>query len=742
MKQHELLKSAAKTYTKLPPEFKIPYALYLYFLLIVFKLRDILALSFTKLGSIQKHSKLTGKKFRRTLKHRLHLRKQKKSQQSKSYFSLPIFLKMKYFFLGSLFSLLFGFLPILTIIFLQDLPHPRELTLRPLPQTTKIYDRNKILLYEIYANQNRTIVPLTDIPRTMRLATLAIEDKNFYSHPGFDITSIIRAFKENVQEGKPLQGGSTLTQQLIKSSLLNSEKKLSRKVKEVVLAFWAERQYTKDQILEMYFNQVPYGGTAWGVEAASEVYFGKHVKNLTLGESAFLAGITQAPSTYSPYAADESLWKRRQKDVLSRMVALNYISQKQADAAAKEKLQFERPEIPLRAPHFVMYIKNLLIRQHGLAAVEKGGLTVITSLDLKKQEMAQKIVADEVAKASFLNLSNGAALITNPKNGDILAMVGSRDFSRSKDGNVNVTTALRQPGSTVKVITYSAALMQGVTAATVLDDTPTTFAGGNGAPSYTPVNYDGRYFGKVSLRFALANSLNVTAVKTLQKVGVSDMVSLARDMGITSWDNPERYGLAVTLGGAEATMLDMATVFGTLSNGGNRVDLNPILSITDYRGNVLEVKKETNKTRVLKEGVAFIITDILSDNRARSAAFGPNSQLVIPGHTVAVKTGTSDNKRDNWAIGYTNDVVVSVWVGNNDNSPMSQRLASGLSGASPIWQRVMINVLSERSTAKRAIPEDITYKPCFGRMEYFIKGTENSLSCGNFLVNPRVYSAN
>jgi penicillin-binding protein 1C len=654
----------------------------------------------------------------------------KKSFHKKPVIFIPVSAKLKYFFIGTLFSSILIFIPLVILIFIQDLPNPHELSLRQLPQTTKIYDRNKVLLYEIYIDENRTLVMLRDIPKTLQQATLAIEDKNFYKHPGFDITSIIRALKENIAEGKPIQGGSTITQQLIKTSFFSNEKKLSRKVKELVLAFWAEHIYSKNKILEMYFNQVPYGGTAWGAEAAAEVYFGKHVKQLSLSESAFLAGLTQAPTMYSPYGHNSKVWKNRQKEVLSRMRAIGYISAKQEKEAVAEKLQFLEPKAPLIAPHFVMYIRDLLINHYGISAVEKGGLNVITSLDLKKQEMVQKIVTDEVNNNAYLNLTNGAALVTDPYSGDILAMVGGKDYIDPNGGNVNLTTALRQPGSTVKVITYSQALLKGLTPATIIDDSLQTFQGGNGAPIYSPVNYDGHYFGKVTLRFALANSLNLAAVKTLQRIGVSQMVKLGQDMGESHWENPEKYGLSVTLGSADSTMLDMATVFGTLKNGGERVDLNPIILVTDSRGTILEQKTDITRTRILPTGVAYIITDIISDNKIRTPVFGSNSPLEIPNHKVAVKTGTSDNKRDNWVIGFSKNYLVAVWVGNNDNSPMSPTLASGITGAAPIWHQVMVNLLEKTPELKVEIPPDVVTKFCQGKMEYFYKGTENSVNCG------------
>lgn len=654
-----------------------------------------------------------------------HPKKRGRPKKITSTFSITS--KLKYFFLGTIFSLIFIFLPLISIIFLQELPDPADLAGRPIAQTTKIYDRNGTLLYEVYASQNRTLVKLKDIPRHLKLATLAIEDKNFYTHPGFDIPSIVRALKDNATGGT-FQGGSTITQQLIKSSMLTPEKSITRKVKEITLAFWAERMYSKEQILEMYFNQIPYGGTSWGVEAASESYFGKPVTQLRLSESAFLAGITAAPTSYSPYGENPTLWKKRQKEVLKRMNELGYITKKEALSAEKEKLNFRKQETPLKAPHFVNYVIDYLAEKYGLATIQRGGLNVVTSLDLKTHNAAQKIVTEEVKNYEYLNLTNGAALITDPKSGDILAMVGSRDFDDPKVGNVNVTTSLRQPGSSIKVVTYAAALLSGLTAATPIDDSPITY-NIPGSEPYSPVNYDGRYYGRVPLRFALANSLNIPAVKTLNQIGIDKMVGLARDMGIKNWNQNRHYGLSTTLGGAEVMMTDMASVFGTLANSGNQVDLNPILKITNSNGSVIEKKENTEGRRVLPSSVAFIISDILADNSARSVAFGSNSPLNIPGHKVSVKTGTTDNKRDNWTVGYTDKYVVTVWVGNNDNTPMSQSLASGITGAAPIWNRIMTQLTHNQPTTTTSIPPDVVQRDCYGRLEYFVSGSENSVNC-------------
>jgi 1A family penicillin-binding protein len=687
---------------------------------------------------ILNHLKIVFSNYLKTVRHNFKtIRRNKKIKEIKI-FPPPIGIKVKYFLIGSLFSFVFIFIPLITLIFLQELPSPKQLSFQQAPLTTKIFDRNGILLYQIYAQQNRTLVPLSSIPKHLQEATIAIEDKNFYKNPGVDIFAIIRAAIADVS-GKPLQGGSTITQQLIKSTLLTPEISIKRKVKEVILAFWANSIFTKDQILEMYFNQIPYGGTAWGIEAASEVYFDTKVSDLSLAQSAFLAGLARAPSSYSPFGESPNLWKKRQKEVLIKMEELKFITAKEKDEALKENLVFSSPQTPIYAPHFVMYIKDLLIKKYGIGMVEKGGLQVTTSLDLKTQNMAQDIVTAKVEENAYLNLTNGASIITNPKNGDILAMVGSKNYLDLGSGNFNVTTALRQPGSSIKVVTYAAALSNGFTTATMLDDSPITYVI-PGSTSYTPVNYDGKFRGRITLRNALANSINITAVKTLSKIGVANMITLAKKMGITTWGDPNNYGLAITLGAADTKMVDMATVYGVLANEGEKVSLNPILKLTDSVGNILEEKKDDviQKTQVINPGVAFIISDVLADNNARAMEFGANSPLYIPNQYVSVKTGTSDNKRDNWTIGYTPNYVVATWVGNNDNSPMSQYLASGITGAAPIWHDIMINLLSNNSSNRITIPSNVIQKDCLGRKEYFIRGTENSIDCKYVPTTPTI----
>lgn len=662
------------------------------------------------------------------LQRKKHKRNTKKKIKKIAY-KPSFFYKFKYLFIGSFLSFLLLFLPGISLIFLSDLPNPNRLSQDFIPKTTKIFDRNNNLLFEIYVNQNRTLVTLDRIPAYLQQATIAIEDKNFYSHPGFDLRGITRALVSNIKK-KELQGGSTITQQLIKSALLTSEPKISRKIKEVVVAFWTERRYSKDKILELYFNYVPYGGTAWGAEAASKVYFGKSVSDLTLGESAYLAGLPRAPSIYSPFGQTPELGKKRQKEVLDAMVRSKFITQNAADEAYREELIFEEPTSPIKAPHFVMYVRDLLINEYGLSEVERGGLQVRTSLDMSLQEYAEDVVATSVDESADLLISNGAALITKPLTGEVLAMVGSRDyFDRDNGGNVNLTTSLRQPGSTIKLITYTDILASGKTEAMMIDDSPLSIRTPSGEV-YSPVNYGGGYHGKVALREAFANSYNIPAVRIAQELGVKNLVNFGRKMGISSWDPDRPYGLSITLGGGETRMTELAVAYGTIANGGRKMELNPILDVEDAYGKKLFHKSPTPEP-VVDERVAFIISDILSDNKARSQAFGPNSPLAIPGSRVSVKTGTTDNKRDNWTVGFTSDFVIATWVGNNDNSPMSQNLVSGITGAAPIWNTLTKRVLEIFPSPDIATPPaGMIKKWCNGRDRYFVVGTENSVQCG------------
>lgn len=613
------------------------------------------------------------------------------------------------------------------IVLAHDLPSPQYIIQNPGPQTTEFYDRNGKLLYRLYEGKNRTAVKLDDLPSYLIQATIAIEDKNFYAHSGVDLYGVARAFLALIQNHQ-IQGGSTLTQQLIKNTLLTPERTFTRKAKEVILAFWAERIFTKNEILQMYFNEVPFGGPAWGIEAAAQTYFGKKPSKLTLAESAYLAGLPVSPTTYSPYGTNPELGKQRQKDVLRRMVEEGFTSQEEADKAYLEELDIKPHLDQIRAPHFVMYVRSVLSEKYGERAVSQGGLKVNTTLDLDLQEMAENVVSEEVAKLGNLNVTNGAAMITDAKTGFVLAMVGSKNYWDSNGGNFNVTTAERQPGSSIKPVTYATAFKLGYSPGTVLLDTPVTFA--NAWERYSPVNYDGRYHGPVSIRTALGSSYNIPAVKMLAVVGVPAMIQTARDLGITTFNDTDRYGLSLTLGAGEVKMVDMMSVYGTFSQMGIRHDSQPVLKVVDPTGLVIEDNSSDPGRRVLSSGAAYMITDILADSKARAPAFGTRSLLEISGHTVAVKTGTTDSKRDNWTFGYTPEYVVGVWVGNNNNAPMNQALASGVTGAAPIWNKIMTNLLKGTPDVAFNKPDDVITGTVDGHKDMVLVGTQQKTLVG------------
>lgn len=635
----------------------------------------------------------------------------------------------------------------------NDLPSPQKLGVYDVPLATKIYDRKGVLLFDIFTDQNRSLVPLSDIPKYVREATISIEDKDFYRHGGVNpIGGILRAVSATVL-GKQLQGGSTITQQLVKSALLTPKRTVTRKIKEILLAYWVEIIYSKDKILEMYLNQVPYGGTAWGISTAAEKYFGKSVKDLTLAEAALLAGLPQAPTLYSPFGNNPELALERQKEVLRRMTEDGYITKEQADNAKNTQLLFTKPT-NIKAPHFVMYVKEQLVNRYGEHAVERGGLKVYTTLDADLQEYAQATVAAEIAKLKTTNVTNGAALITNPATGEILSMVGSVDYFATPSGGFNVTTALRQPGSSIKPINYAIGIDRKlVTPGTMFLDIPTCFGVPN-QPNYCPKNYDFKFHGPVQVRFALGNSYNIPAVKMLAVNTVRDMVASASAFGLDTIQNPDNYGLSLTLGGGEVRMTDMAEAFGIFANGGIRKDLVAIRKVVDRDGKVLDEYIDPNLDkdvpsqlllkgpRVLSPATTFLISHILLDNNARQDAFGPSSSLVIPGRAVSVKTGTTDDLRDNWTIGYTPTVLVATWVGNNDNSAMNRWLVSGVTGAAPIWNILMRKALTGKPDIWPKQPDTVVGaqictvsgllppnpdgpdKGCTTRFEYFIQGTE------------------
>jgi penicillin-binding protein 1C len=639
------------------------------------------------------------------------------------------------------------------------IPFPTKLGSQQVPVSTKLYDRNGALIYEIYADKRSNPIGLENLPDYVWQSTISIEDKDFYRHYGVSFTGVLRALYKTAVERK-LQGGSTLTQQLIKNTLLSPERTIRRKIREFALTLVAETIYSKNQILEMYLNQIPYGSTAYGIGAASELYFGKNAMDLSLAEAALLAGLPASPSRFSPFGSRPELAKERQLLVLQRMVEDGYIHQEDAEKAYEEELKFAETKV-FEAPHFALWVKEQLAEKYGEAVTEKGGLRVTTTLDLELQNFAQAAVATEVAKLKNFNVGNGAALVTRPGTGEILAMVGSKDyFAVDEDGKVNVTLAERQPGSSIKPLNYALALRdKKITPATVLADVPTCFIVAGTAP-YCPKNYDGGFRGGVQVRYALGNSYNIPAVRVLALNGIENFMDFASQMGITTWKDPSKYGLSLTLGGGEVKPYDMAEAFGVFANSGIRQPIISILKVEDWQGNVLEEvdldKSKLSGKRVLESDVTYLISHILQDNNSRAAAFGTRSFLVVDNHPeVSVKTGTTNERRDNWTIGYTPHAVVVTWVGNNDNTQMSGAV-SGVSGASPIWNTIMKEVLDkaedgfygkgENDRAWLSRPNSIVGtnvcittgilpregEGCATRFEYFLKDTVPTSIKGGF----------
>jgi 1A family penicillin-binding protein len=576
--------------------------------------------------------------------------------------------------------------------------------------SSKIMDRNGNLLYKFYEEENRTWLTLDKIPKKFVEATLAIEDKSFYKHGGISIKGIVKATIYNFKKSNDdkLRGGSTITQQLVKNVFLTNEKSFERKIKEAILTLKIENKLNKDEILERYFNQVPYGGEAYGAQEAAWKYFGKNIWELNDGELVYLAGLPAAPSSYSPFSNNPELGFLRQKRVVEEMISAKYINEDEGKKILSKKLSFRKKRQNIEAPHFVFYIKNLLESKYGFINFERQGLNIYTSLDLYIQKEVEKIVEEEIKKVEKLKISNGAALVVGVKNGDILAMVGSKNYEAEDiDGNVNVTTSLRQPGSSIKPINYLLAFEKGKSPDSYIDDSPVSYYV-PGQKVYSPQNYNGKYMGKVTLKTALASSLNVPSVKLLAENGVNNMIDLAESMGITTWKERNRFGLSLALGSGEIKMTEMAQAYGIFANLGEKVKINPIYKIDNYLGENI-YKKEKEIEKIINPELTLIINDILSDDIARSPIFGLNSKLKIEGKTVAVKTGTTNNLKDNWCIGWTPSYLVSTWVGNNDGSSMSW-VASGVTGATPIWNRIMTRILSnkidEQWTSLISLPDD------------------------------------
>ena len=615
---------------------------------------------------------------------------------------------------------------ILAAIFSKDLPNPEKLADYRISESTKIYDRTgTTVLYDIHGEEKRTIIPFDQMPAYVKEGTLVTEDTNFYHHFGLDFKGILRAIWLDITGRKLSQGGSTITQQFIKKTFLSPEKTFSRKIKEAILAIELEIIYPKDKIFEGYLNQIPYGSNAYGIEAAAQTFFNKQAKDLTLAESALLVSLPQAPTYYSPYGSHFDDLKNRQKYVLERMAKFGYISNDDANKAAEEPLSFSPIRTSIKAPHFVMYVRELLEEKYGEDYIEKAGMKIYTTLDWDLQQIAEEIIAKGVkSNEKKYKAFNGALVAADPKTGQILAMVGSKDYFAESlpqkcspgnnckfEPNVNVAIRNRQPGSSFKPFAYAMAVEKGYPPQTIIFDLPTEFnascpsSGGydsfEGNKCYNPQNYNGTFRGPVTMRQALSQSLNIPSVKILYLAGVNDTINLSQDMGITTLKDRRRYGLALVLGGGEVKLLDMVSAYGVFANDGVRNPKTPILKIETSDGKILEEWKEKPE-KTIDPQIARTISDILSDNVARTPVFGATSPLYLGARPAAVKTGTTQEYRDAWTIGYTPSLAVGIWTGNNDNTPMS-REGAGMAAAAPLWNEFMKKAYEIKSADKASL---------------------------------------
>ncbi len=584
--------------------------------------------------------------------------------------------------------------------FAKDLPNPGNFRERVVAESTKIYDRSGThLLYEVHGEEKRTVIPFADMPDVVKFATISLEDQEFYHHFGVNPAAILRAVLKDIITLEKAQGGSTITQQLVKNTLLTNEKSLTRKVKEVILSIELEAKYSKDEILEMYLNEIPYGSNAYGIEAAAQTFFGKSARELTLDEAALLAALPQATTYYSPYGSHTDALSGRQSYVLKQMADLGYITPEQRDEAiAIDTLSKVQPQKDIiAAPHFVMYIKDQLQEKFGDRAIEEGGYKVITTLDWDKQTFAEQTVREGAEKNAKWKASNAALVAIDPKNGQILSMVGSKDyFDESIDGQVNVAIRNRQPGSSFKPYVYLTAFTKGYLPETMMYDVETEFETNEGK-SYKPNNYDGKFHGPLPMMKALGGSLNIPAVKTLYLVGVQNAVALAKSLGISGLNDPDRVGLSLVLGGGEVKLLDHVHAYATLAAGGVKYPLASILKIEDSKGNILESFNTTPGERVVDEKYVAMLDSVLSNNENRAWVFGENSPLRFDNRQVAAKTGTTNEFRDGWTIGYTPTIAVGVWAGNNDNAAMVSG-ADGVNVAAPIWRSFLDHALINQSS--------------------------------------------
>ncbi|MDP3962812.1 MAG: penicillin-binding protein [bacterium] len=606
----------------------------------------------------------------------------------------------------------------ITVIWFSTLQIPdlSAFEARKVAQSTQIYDRTgEIVLYDVHGDTKRKIVPFSEISEHIKHATIAVEDNDFYNHRGIQPSSIVRAFLADIKGGELTQGGSTITQQVIKNSVLTKDKTITRKLKEWILAIKIEKVLTKDEIFETYLNESPYGGTIYGVELASKAFFGKSAKDVTIAESAYLAAVPQAPTFYSPYGKNRDKLDARQKMILEKMKEQGYINEEEYASALEEKVEFlAKNTSGIRAPHFSIYVREYLIEKYGQEMVDEGGLKVTTSLDYRMQEKAEEVIGRFAPTlASQFNASNTAMIAINPKNGDILVMVGSRDyFDEEIEGNFNVSTAHRQPGSTFKPFVYATAFMRGYTPETVLFDVPTEFstqctvdgkpkrAGQDPKTCYSPEEYDGLYEGPLTIREALAHSRNIPAVKALYLSGIKESLATARAMGITSLTTPDRYGLTLVLGGGEVSLLELTSAYGVFANDGIRNPYRSVLKVEDSNGNILEEAKDFPSQAIFPQA-ARQINDILSDTKVRMSSLVPIGE-ALGGKQVAIKTGTTNDFKDVWIAGYTPNIAVAAWAGKNDNTSMGKKVAGLI--ISPLWGAFM-------SEINEYIPNDYFKKP-------------------------------
>jgi len=634
-------------------------------------------------------------------------KKAKKQRKKKTTITKRIVVFLRLIFVLIFFSLIGIFITF--AYYAKDLPDPKRINERRLIQSTKIYDRTgEVLLYDIHGEEKRTVITFEKIPQHLKDATLVAEDDDFYHHAGIDIRAIFRAAIKNIQKRGIAQGGSTITQQFIKNSLLSSERTFSRKIKETILAIELELLYSKDEILGFYLNQIPYGSNAYGIGAASQTFFGKSARDLSLEETALLASLPKAPTYYSPYGSHPEELISRKNYILNRMAEFGYISKEEARTAKEKNITFEKNIQSITAPHFVMYIREYLDENYGDVYIEQAGLKVITTLDGELQKKAEELVSKygKINNEKF-GARNAALVAIDPATGQILTMVGSVDyFDIENDGNVNVTIRPRQPGSSFKPFAYAQIFSKGYTPKTIVFDVETEFAV-EGTPSYKPQNYDELFRGPVTLQQALSQSLNVPSVKVLYLAGVSETITLAKQMGITTLNEPDRYGLSLVLGGGEVLLLDETAAFGIFGQNGVRHPISVILKIENDKGEILEEFKEQEEV-VLEPEIAKKINFILSSEELRAPVFGNGSALFIPGFEVAAKTGTTQEYRDAWTVGYTPTLAVGVWVGNNDNSKMRGN-AAGVYAAAPLWNEFTKTALEKLGT--RSFEKPITSQP-------------------------------